>query len=143
MTNDYIKLIKEFEGFRAEPYICPAGVPTIGYGTTFYDNGIRVRLTDKPITEERASYLLEWYCKTQIKLPKGDFNDNQKAALYSLIYNIGSAAFDKSKCKKAIEEKRWQDAFNEWSWVYANGKISKGLVRRRNREKALFFEGLL
>ena len=136
-------LIKKYEGFKSEPYLCPVGCPTIGYGTTYYESGARVKLTDKPITEDRACQLLEWYCKTQIKLPKGDFTDEQKASLCSLIYNIGNPAFDKSKCKAAIEAKDWQTAYNNWDWVTAGGKVLKGLVRRRNEEKALFFKDLL
>ena len=53
-----LELIKKYEGFYAKPYICPAGVPTIGYGATYYPNKIKVTMKDKPITEKEASDLL-------------------------------------------------------------------------------------
>ena len=46
-----LDLIRAFEGFRAEPYLDAVGVPTIGYGSTYYPDGQRVRLTDPPISE--------------------------------------------------------------------------------------------
>ncbi len=59
VSQDCIDLVKKFEGFSAKPYLCPAKVPTIGYGTTIYPNGQRVRLTDKPITEVEAKDILK------------------------------------------------------------------------------------
>lgn len=135
-------LIKKYEGFKSEPYLCPVGCPTIGYGTTYYESGARVKLTDKPITEDRACQLLEWYCKTQIKLPKGDFTDDQKASLFSISYNIGGS-FELSKCYRYIEEKKWEQAFAEWNWCRANGQVLKGLVRRRKEERFFFFKNIL
>ena len=138
---DLFYLIKKYEKCKLEAYLCPAGVPTIGWGTTIYMNGRKVKLGDK-ITQEEADNLLFWFC-SHIVLPKGQFGVNQKIALYSLIYNIGQGAFDRSKCKKAIEKQDWRTAYKEWTWTKANGKELKGLVKRRNEEKTLFFEGLI
>lgn len=55
-----LNLIKDFEGLRLKPYLCSASVPTIGYGNTFYEDGTKVKLTDKPITNERAIELLHF-----------------------------------------------------------------------------------
>ena len=52
-------LIKEFEGLSLKPYKCSAGVPTIGYGSTYYENGIKVQMSDVPITGARAEILLK------------------------------------------------------------------------------------
>jgi lysozyme len=71
------------------------------------------------------------------------FTHDQKAALYSLIYNIGQLAFDRSVCKKAIENMDWTTAYRNWDWIRANGKVMKGLIRRRQMERELFFDGLL
>lgn len=139
---EHFLLIKKYERLRLKAYKCPAGVWTIGYGTTFYPSGEKVKDGDT-CTKEEADGLLLWYCTTKIKLPKGVFNENQKEALYSLLYNIGQIAFDKSKCKKAIEAEDWQTAYDNWDWIKANGKVLKGLVNRRNEEKELFFKGLL
>lgn len=137
-------LIKKYEGCKLKAYPDPAtkGKPyTIGWGTTVYPDGSEVKLGDV-CTQEEADFYLNWYCLNKIKLPKGEFNDNQKEALYSLIYNIGQGAFDKSNCKKSIEAQEWEKAYNTWDWVKANGVVMKGLVRRRNEEKALFFRDL-
>ena len=137
-----VDLIKDAEGFRKEAYKCPAGKWTIGYGSTFYQDKTPVKEGDT-ITREKADELLHWYCDTQIKYPRKDLSDNQKSALCSLIYNIGQSAFDKSKCKKAIVAGDWAEAHRQWDWVTAGGKILPGLVIRRQKEKKLFFEGLL
>ena len=137
-----VDLIKDSEGFREEAYKCQAGKWTIGYGSTFYQDKSPVQEGDT-ITRDKAEELLHWYCNTQIKYPRNDLNDDQKAALCSLIYNIGQGAFDKSKCKKAIVEGNWAEAHKQWDWVTANGKLLSGLVIRRQKEKRLFFKGLL
>ena len=54
-----IELIKAFEGFKSAPYKCPAGVPTIGYGATFYPGGKKVTMADKSVTEAEAVDLLK------------------------------------------------------------------------------------
>lgn len=136
------ELIKKYESCELKAYKCPAGVWTIGYGNTFYPDGSKVKEGDT-CTQKEADGLLLWYCTTKIKLPKGEFTENQKQALYSLIYNIGQGAFDKSKCKKAIENKDWETAKNNWDWIFAGGKVLKGLINRRNEEKELFFGCLL
>lgn len=136
-------LIEKYEGYKAEPYLCPAGKATIGFGTTFYEDGTPVKLSDKPISIARARELVKWYCETQIKYPRNDLNNDQKAAVCSLIFNIGQGAFDRSKCKKAIVDGDWAEAHRQWDWVTANGKMLPGLVIRRQKEKELFFKGLL
>ena len=54
-----LSLIKRFEGVYLSPYLCPAGIATIGVGATYYENGARVQLTDPPITRARAEALLQ------------------------------------------------------------------------------------
>jgi len=53
-SQDCLDLIIKFEGISLKPYLCPAKIPTIGVGATMYENGTKVKLTDKPITKERA-----------------------------------------------------------------------------------------
>lgn len=132
------ELIKKYEGCKCKAYKCPAGVWTIGYGTTFYPDGSKVKEGDV-CTKSEADGLLLWYCTTQIKLPKGQFTQNQKEALYSLIYNIGQSEFDQSNLKKAIELQHWGKVFKNWDWINAGGKEMKGLIKRRVDELALFF----
>lgn len=137
-----VSLIEKFEGFSSSPYICPAGKPTIGFGSTFYEDGTPVTMNDKPITKERARELVHWYCENKIEYPRDDLTDNQKSALCSLIFNIGQGAFDRSKCKRALIEGNWTVAHKEWDWVSAGGKVLPGLVLRRQAEKELFFKGM-
>ena len=61
-SNNLIELIKKFEGFSKIPYLCPANVATIGYGSTRYANGLKVTLKDNPITELQAIELLKNSC---------------------------------------------------------------------------------
>ena len=135
------ELIRKYEGFSAKPYLCPAGVATIGYGTTVYPDGTKVTMNDKSITAETASDYLNYYVEQNILPHIADLKltTNQKTALVSLIYNIGWGAFSKSKCYKAIKEKDWATAYQEWTWVKGGGKVLLGLVKRRAEEKYLFF----
>lgn len=130
-------LIKKYEGCRLTAYKCPAGVWTIGYGTTIYPSGQPVKKGDR-CTQAEAESLLNWYVKTQIKLPDGLTNP-QKEALRSLIYNIGQSAFDKSSLKKAIIAKDWKAVYKNWDWVTGGGAFLKGLAKRRAEELILFF----
>jgi lysozyme len=130
-------LIKEFEGCYLKAYKCPAGVLTIGYGTTIYPDGSKVKEGDE-ITEEQAEACLNDYC-SKIKLPKG-LSLKQRTALQSLIYNIGQRAFDRSSLKTAIVKKDIKAIYKNWDWISAGGKPMRGLARRRARELALFFE---
>lgn len=130
-------LIKKFEGCRLAAYKCPAGVWTIGYGTTVYPNGQPVKKGDKCTLAEAEKYL-DWYIKTQINLPDGLTNP-QKEALQSLIYNIGQGAFDRSGLKKAIIAKDWKAVYKNWDWITGGGVFLKGLAKRRAEELILFF----
>lgn len=136
-----IDIIKKYESFSSKPYLCPAHVATIGYGCTVYPDGRKVTMKDEPITKEKAEAFLLDYVMNEIMPHIKDLrlNDNQIIALISLIYNIGWGAFSKSKCYKAIKEKDWCTAYQEWTWIKANGKVLLGLVKRRAEEKYLFF----
>ena len=130
-------IIKKYEGCKLSAYKCPAGVWTIGYGTTVYPNGKPVKQGDR-VTKEEAEALLLWYIKSKITLPSG-LNNNQKEALTSLIYNIGQGAFDRSSLKKAIISKDWKMVYKNWDWVTGGGQFLKGLAKRRAEELLLFF----
>jgi lysozyme len=140
-----IDLIKRFEGFRAQPYRCPAGVPTIGYGATFYPDGKRVTMSDKLITEVAASDLLksmltrfeqyvDSYCVDTV-------TQNQFDALVSFCYNVGPANLKASTLLKKVNrnpnDPTIRAEFNKWT--KAGGKTLRGLVTRRNAEADLYF----
>lgn len=130
-------LIKKYEGCKLKAYLCPAGVWTIGWGSTIYPDGTPVKKGDI-IKQDLADALLDWYVKNKIKIPTG-LSKNQKEALQSLIYNIGQGAFDKSSLKKAIVAQDWKAVYKNWDWVTGGGKFLKGLAKRRAEELVLFF----
>lgn len=139
--ENWLRLIKRYEGFRSTPYLDAVKVPTVGYGCTVYPDGTRVKLSDAPITEEKATALLLSYVINNILPHIKDLSltENQQTAVISLMYNIGTPAFLKSKCYKAIKAKDWGTAYREWEWIKANGKVLNGLIKRREEERYLFF----
>lgn len=138
-----IDIIKKYEGCKLSAYRCPAGVVTIGYGTTVYPDGTPVKMGDT-ITKEKAEALLLDYVINKIMPNIRDLglSSNQEAALCSLIYNIGAPAFLKSKCYKAIKNKDWETVFKNWDWCKGNNKFLLGLAKRRAEELYLFFQDL-
>lgn len=131
------ELIKKYEGCQLTAYKCPADVWTIGWGNTFYQDNTPVKQGDK-LTQKQADELLAWYIKNKIKLPTG-LTAGQQKALYSLIYNIGQGAFDKSSLKTAIVNKDWKVVWKNWDWVTASGNFLRGLAKRRADELLTFF----
>ena len=145
-------LVKRFESLRLNPYPCPAGLPTCGYGHT---GGIR--LTDKPCTEDQAEAWLREDMEEAERLVAERFRPSLKRpvltqgefdALCSFVFNVGGQKFKETQCTLL----RWTNAgeppeqiaeqFDRW--VYARdpktGRAVKlaGLVERRAAEKALF-----
>lgn len=139
-----IDLIKKYEGISLKPYRCPAGVWTIGYGTTKYPDGTPVKSTDAQITLDKAEALLRDYVIREI-LPKIESlnpTPSQSEALISLIYNIGWSAFSKSKCYAALKAKKYDVAMKEWDWCQGGGKALNGLIKRRAEEHYLYFKDI-
>lgn len=141
-----LELIKSFEGFYSKPYLDPIGIPTIGYGATYYPNKKKVTMKDKPLTEKEASDLLKemmvTYENDVKRLVKRELNQNQFDALVSFTYNLGSANLGKSTLLKKINanpyDKTIKDEFLKWN--KAGGKVLNGLTRRRNAEAELYFK---
>lgn len=137
-----LDLIKEFEGFRSEAYLCPANVWTIGFGSTFYPDGRKVKKSDR-ITKEEAEKLLMTTVQTFAdgvnKAVKVPLTSNQFSALVSLCFNIGISAFQKSTLVRVLNEGNYGEAANQFlRWNRGGGKVLAGLTRRRNRERELF-----
>lgn len=145
ISDNGVKLICAFEGFVSKPYLDQVGVPTIGFGTTFYPDGREVTMRDAPITREVASaYLKNYIDKLAIpaieRMVKVSLTQNQVDALCSFIYNVGAGALQKSTLLRKINAKapiaEIKAAFG--MWTKANGKTLKALVTRRAREAALY-----
>lgn len=144
INQDGLQLIKDFEGFKSEPYLDAASKPTIGYGCTHYEDGITVTMNDNSINEERASELLQnllnnEFCPKVEKLLNVKVNDNQFSAIVCFAYNVGIGNLLQSTLLRCLNAMNYTDASNEFQrWNKAGGIVLPGLVRRRAAEKALF-----
>lgn len=140
-----IDIIKSFEGLFLKPYLCPANVPTIGYGTIRYPNGARVRMTDAAITEAKAMEYLMFEINQKSRaidpMLREDLTGNQFAALISFAYNLGEGALRKSTLLKVVNATPLSPQIRTefQKWIYADGKKLNGLLRRRNAEADLYF----
>lgn len=138
------EVIKEFEGYSSKPYLCPSGIPTIGYGNTMYANGERVTMDDPEITEEQATEMLMDTIKTVEKQVKNvlevKLKAHQLAALISFTYNVGIGNFSNSTLLAWVNSnpdfQRIPEQFRRWN--KGGGKVMNGLVRRREAEIELW-----
>ena len=137
-----VDLICNFEGLRLKAYDDGVGVWTIGFGTTKYPNGIRVKKGDTCTLDQAKAYMqndLKSFEQTVNNTVKVPLNQNQFDALVSLAYNIGTNAFSKSTLVKKLNANDIRGAADQFDvWVNAGGKHMQGLVNRRAKEKALF-----
>jgi lysozyme len=149
-----VALVKRFEGFArvvtlkpvpmVVPYLCPARVWTIGYGTTHYSDGRAVGPNDRPITEPEAlGLMLESLhrdvaacyriCPVLIDEP-----EHRLAAITSFVDNLGPGRLQASTLRRRIAERDWHEAAYELRrWVWAGGQKLPGLIARREAEAAL------
>jgi lysozyme len=136
-------LARRFEGLYLSPYLCPAGVPTIGYGATYYEDGTRVQLTDPPITRARAEVLLLWMVRTVylpevVKLCPAVDNPQRLAALIDFTFNLGAGQLKASTLRKRVNAGDWDAVPGELrKWTRGGGRVLRGLVIRREAEAVL------
>ena len=138
-----IDLITSFEAFEPNPYICPAGKCTIGYGTTLYKSGLKVTMQDPPISKETAIAELMYHIENRcyhaiigLSVVQCQFD-----ALCSFIYNIGTGNFNSSTLRKlAVIDPNNPDIAGEFAkWNKSGGKVLNGLVLRRKAESDMYF----
>jgi GH24 family phage-related lysozyme (muramidase) len=142
-----LALIREFEGCKLRAYKCPAGVWTIGYGTT--------RIAGKPvkpsltISQAEAEILLQhqvaehWNEAEKHILHADELAQEQVDALASFVFNVGVGAFRGSTLLKMLNQGQDTKAADEFTkWNKAGGKVSHGLTRRRRAERELFLRGI-
>jgi lysozyme len=142
-----IDLMHQFEGLKLQAYLCPANVPTIGWGNTRYESGRRVQLGES-ITKERADALFLWWANsfaTQVRqlIGKGvTLNENQFSALVCFAYNVGTANLRSSTLlRKVNANPNDPTILNEFlRWNKAGGRVLAGLTRRRQAEANLYFK---
>jgi len=138
------ELCKVFEGFRSKPYLCPAGIPTIGYGNTFYADGRKVTLEDAPIDQDQATQLLmeelaHKFAPGVLRMCPVLANDEKRFnAITDFAYNLGVGRLQTSTLRRKINDQDWEGAKEQLMlWTRAGGRILPGLVRRRQAECAL------
>lgn len=138
-----IKFIGEEEGCVLHPYLDSVKRATIGYGSTYWENGQPVRMTDKPITKARAILLFH----TTLKRYEAQVNksitkvitQNQFDALVSLCYNIGTNGFAGATVVKKVNVNPLDPAIKYWIEAWRNAGGEPILYGRRKRETALYF----
>lgn len=136
-------LARRFEGCYLRPYLCPAGVPTIGYGATYYLDGRRVTLNDPPISRATAEVMLldmvrRVYLPAVLKLCLGVDTPERLAALIDFAFNLGAGNLRASTLRKRVNAGRWGDVPAEFrKWIRGGGRVLRGLVLRREAEVAL------
>ena len=100
------KALHDREGLRLKPYLDTKGVPTISLGVTYYPNGRKVTMQDKPLTIEQAGNLAtitaDKFAFQVDKLLTSKVNQNQFNALVSLAYNIGINGFRNSTVLRKV-----------------------------------------
>ena len=142
-TSDNGKaLIKKYEGCKLKAYKCPAGVPTIGYGNTYYFSGVKVSLGDTITQDEAEKLLTELLPKYENTVKRSihvELNQNQFDALVSFCWNCGSSR----TLFKLINEKTSDEIIHSWlttHYIRGGGKILNGLIKRRLSEADLFIK---
>jgi lysozyme len=150
LSTHGLTLLQESEGLRLKAYLDSAGIWTIGYGTIRYPDGSQVQEGDV-CTQEQAEYWtyndLAWVLKAVNEMVAPQISQKMFDALCMLVYNIGETNFHKSSMLRQLNQCNWKQAsieFDKWVKARSNGKLITvgGLVNRRNREQALFDEGV-
>jgi lysozyme len=145
VNADGYALLKKFEGCVLKAYKCPAGVWTIGFGNTFYEDGTKVKEGDV-ITQQRADelakFIVEQFANSIRPMIQKTLTENQFSACVSLAYNIGTGGFNKSSVLRKVnanpQDPTIADSFRLWN--KGGGVVLKGLVRRRESEIELYFK---
>ena len=132
-----LDIVKEAEGLRLSAYLCPAGIPTIGYGHT---KGVKLGDT---CTKEQAEKWLEndfFTAKQDVKaVVKVPLKENQLDALASFVFNLGVRKLIQSTLLKKLNAGDYNGAAAEFDkWVFAGKVKLNGLVKRRAKERQLF-----
>ena len=139
INADGLALVKQWEGLRLESYICPAGVWTVGYGSTgdHVYPGLVVTETEAEVLLMQDLERFEDCVNEQIKVP---LTSNQFSALVSFTFNVGCGAFHDSTLRRRLNEGQDVETVIRQElprWVHGGGEILPGLVNRRNAEIAL------
>ena len=138
-----LEIIKHFEGFSSDPYLCPADVATIGYGATYGFDHKRITMDHRPISLEEGEALLAQELRSVERsvrrLVRVALTQNQFDALVSFTFNLGSGRLQSSTLRSKLNRGDYEGASGELpKWRKAGGRVLAGLVKRRFSEQKLF-----
>ncbi len=141
LTDEGLALIKRFEGFAPEVYVCSGGWPTIGYGHVVRENE-RDRFADG-IDETAAEELLRCDVETAeravLRLIRVPLEDGRFDALVSFTFNLGAGALQRSMLRRKVNCEEHDAVLAEFGrWVWAGGRKLKWLMRWRVAEAELY-----
>ena len=138
-------LCRQFEGYRSRPYLCPANVATIGFGSTYYADKRKVTLEDPPMSQEEAHALLmieleHTYLPGVLRNCPILATDERKCnSIVDWCYNLGVGRLQTSTLKRKINAQDWEGAQEQLMlWTKGGGKVLHGLLKRRKAECLLF-----
>ena len=132
-----IHMIAKFEGFRSYVYTCPGGKKTIGYGFTDPALIAKGTMTIKEADRELGKKVRAEIAWVRKQLPGVKLTPKQEAAIVSSVYNLGHTRFLKSQYYQKLKQADFKGASKELAeFRLAQGKVVKGLVRRRAAECA-------
>ena len=138
IPQDAIDIVEKFEGLRLRSYKCPAGIWTCGVGHTGPDVAEGM-VVSEDVAEEWLRVDLEESAKTVNRAVRVPLNTNERSALISFVFNLGSGAFTSSTLLKVLNMGDRLGAANQFlRWDKAGGKVLPGLTKRREAERALF-----
>ena len=143
ITQRGLDLIKHFESFRSEPYICAGGYLSVGYGHVIKPNEVFLEVTE---AEAEALLLADVAIaeRSVLRLIRIPLEDNRFDALVSFTFNVGGGGFQRSTLRQKVNREEHEEVPDEFrKWVYAGGRKLKGLIKRRELEASLYQGGEL
>jgi lysozyme len=140
MIERALELARLFEGCRLRAYRDPVGIWTIGYGHTPAQEGQEI---DQAQADALLSADMQKAASAALRLcPVLATRENSLAAVSDFVFNLGAGRLQASTLRRRINQREWDLAADEFGkWVYAGGRVLKGLIARRQAERAVFMLG--
>jgi lysozyme len=154
LEHRVIEMIKHHEGVRTKPYQCPALIWTVGVGHVIDQSHIRVKLEERKalpipdgwnrtlsmgeVDEMLAKDLGSFEAGVRRLCPDG-LTPGRLGAMTSFAFNVGLGNLQRSTLRMKHNRGDYEGAAEAFlDWTKAGGKVLKGLVTRRNDERALY-----
>ena len=155
VSKKALTMIRHHEGVRMKPYQCPAKLWTIGVGHVIDPNHGKLKIEDRvglpcPADWNRTFTMdevdailakdLERFERGVLKYcPSAGARQSWMDALVSFSFNLGLGTLQRSTLRQKHNRGDYEGAAEEFlKYTKAGGKVLKGLVTRRNDERALY-----